>query len=68
MGPILSSLVNLQAIETELRKTQQRLKQAQQVVLRQEIQIKHLQEASAAKKEETKLRLGHVECDGEAEV
>jgi len=60
MGPILSSLVNLQAIETELRKTQQRLKQAQQVILRQEIQIKHLQEASAAKKEETKLtRLHH---------
>ena len=59
MGPILSSLVNLQAIETELRKTQQRLKQAQQVVLRQEIQIKHLQEASGAKKEETKLTRIH---------
>ncbi|GAG34163.1 unnamed protein product, partial [marine sediment metagenome] len=59
MGPILSSLVNLQAIETELRKTQQRLKQAQQVVLRQEIQIKHLQEASVAKKEETKLTRIH---------
>jgi len=60
MGPILSSLVNLQAIETELRKTQQRLKQAQQVIQRQEIQIKHLQEASVPKKEETKLtRLQH---------
>jgi predicted nucleic acid-binding Zn-ribbon protein len=60
MGPILSSLVNLQAIETELRKTQQRLKQAQQVVQRQEIQINRLQEAAHAKKEETKLtRIQH---------
>jgi len=60
MGPILSSLVNLQAIETELRKTQQRLKQAQQIVLRQEMHIKQLQEASGAKKEEIKLtRLQH---------
>ena len=49
MGPILSSLVNLQAIETELRKTQQRLQQAQQIILRQEMQIQRLQEAFGAK-------------------
>lgn len=61
MGPILSSLVHLQAIETELRKTQQRLRQAQNVVVRQELQIKRLQEAAAAKKEETKLT--HVQHD-----
>ena len=60
MGPILSSLVNLQAIETELRKTQQRLQQAQQIILRQEMQIQRLQEAFGAKKEETKLtRIQH---------
>jgi uncharacterized protein len=60
MGPILSSLVDLQAIESELRKTQQKLKLAQQTVLRQEFQIKRLQEAGAAKTEEAKLtRIQH---------
>ena len=55
MGPILSSLVSLQAIETDLRKTQQRLKQTQQVVLRQEQQIQRLRDAVSAKREEIKL-------------
>jgi len=60
MGPILSSLVNLQTIETELRKTQQNLKQSQQTILRQEHHIKKLSEAISAKKEEIKLtRMQH---------
>jgi len=60
MGPLLSSLVSLQSIETELRKKQQRLRQTQQVVRRQEQQIQRLTEAVAAKHEEIKLtRLQH---------
>ncbi|KPK74760.1 MAG: hypothetical protein AMJ79_13255 [Phycisphaerae bacterium SM23_30] len=55
MGPILSSLVNLQGVEGELRKTQKRLKQVQQIILRQQYQIKQYQDALAAKREEIKL-------------
>jgi uncharacterized protein len=60
MGPILSSLVNLQSIETQLRKTEQRLKQSQQALSRQEQQIQRLHGALAAKREEIKLtRMQH---------
>lgn len=60
MGPLLSSLVSLQSIETELRKKQQRLRQTQQIVRRQEQQIQRLAEGVAAKREEIKLtRLQH---------
>ncbi len=60
MGPILSSLVTLQAVEGELRKTQKKLKHIQQVVLKQQHQISQLQNAHNAKKEEIKLtRIQH---------
>jgi len=59
MGPILSSLVILQGVEGELRKTQKKLKQIQQVVLKQQHHITQLQNAHAAKKEEIKLTLMH---------
>jgi len=55
MGPVLSSLVNLQTVECELRVAQQKLKRTKQTVARQEQQIARLQEALAAKKEEIKL-------------
>ena len=60
MGPILSSLVTLQGVEGELRKTQKKLKHIQQVVLRQQHLITQLQNAHNAKKEEIKLtRMQH---------
>ena len=60
MGPILSSLVNLQEVEGKLRKTQKKLKMAQQVVLRQQTQIKRLEDALEAKQKEIKLtRMRH---------
>ncbi|MBN1844073.1 MAG: hypothetical protein JW810_00195 [Sedimentisphaerales bacterium] len=59
-------MVQLQTIESELRKTQQRLRLARQVVLHQEYQIKKLQEASIAKKEEIKLtRVQHDKLEME---
>ena len=60
MGPILSSLVTLQGVEGELRKTQKNLKKIQQVVLRQQHLITQLQNALIAKRNEIKLtRMQH---------
>lgn len=61
MGPVLSSLVNLQAVETELRQTQQKLKRTRRAVTRQEQQIAHLNEALAAKHEEIRLARMHYD-------
>ena len=55
MGPLLGSLVNLQSIELELRRTKQKLKKNRQVVLAQDQRITQLQAALKAKQEEIKL-------------
>jgi len=55
MGPILSSLVQLQIVELELRKTRKKLKKGQLAVAAQEQRIVQLQAALAAKHEEIKL-------------
>ena len=52
MGPVLTSLVDLQAVENELRNTKAKLKKANQALLRQQHKIKQLQESQIAKKEQ----------------
>jgi len=60
MDQVTSSLVNLQAIESRLRKTRKKLKKGQQILLKQEHHIKQLEAAQVAKHEEIKLtRLQH---------
>jgi predicted nucleic acid-binding Zn-ribbon protein len=60
MGPILSSLIDLQGVEGELRTAQKKLKKIQQVVLKQQYQIKQLEDALTAKRGEVKLtRMQH---------
>lgn len=61
MGPTLSSLVDLQAIETKVRKTRKELKRGQQQVKRQQIKIEQLEAALHAKTEEIKLTT--MQCD-----
>jgi len=55
MGPILSSLIDLQAIETKIRKTKKELKKGQEVINKQRRRIEQLQAAIIAKHEEIKL-------------
>ena len=55
MGPILTALVNLQAIENELRKARKKLKKGQQQIAIQQQRITQLEAAHLAKKEEIKL-------------
>ena len=55
MGPILTALVNLQAIENELRKARKKLKKGQQQIAIQQQRITQLEAAHQAKKEEIKL-------------
>jgi len=55
MGPILSSLVELQVIENKVRKTNKELKAAIQRVRKQEAKIERLKGALKAKQEEIKL-------------
>ena len=52
MGPVLTSLVDLQAVENELRNTKAKLKKANQALLRQQHKIKQLHESQIAKKEQ----------------
>ncbi len=52
MGPVLTSLVDLQAVENELRNTKAKLKKANQALLRQQHKIKQLQESQVAKKDQ----------------
>ncbi len=54
MGPVLSSLVDLQAVENELRNTRAKLKKANQTLLRQQHKINQLQESILNQKEMTK--------------
>lgn len=55
MGPILSSLVDLQLVEYEVRKTKERLKKTKRTILKKEHSIKQHEGALNAKKEEIKL-------------
>ena len=54
MGPVLSSLVDLQAVENDLRTTRAKLKKANQTLLRQQNKIKQLQESIISYKEQIK--------------
>ena len=62
MGPILSSLVDLQAVEHKIRRTEEKLRKGNKAILRQELHIKQLQETIAAKHEE--IKLSRVQYDG----
>ena len=55
MGPVLSSLVDLQAIENQVRTTQKELNKGKQQIRKQQRRIEQLQAALQAKKEEIKL-------------
>lgn len=55
MGPILSSLIDLQAIETKIRKTEKELKKGQEVIDKQRHRIEQFRAAIVAKREEIKL-------------
>ncbi|MCF7958450.1 MAG: hypothetical protein K9M57_08385 [Phycisphaerae bacterium] len=55
MGPILSSLIDLQLVEYEVRKTKERLKKSKRAILKKEHSIKQHEGALNAKKEEIKL-------------
>ena len=69
MGPILSSLITLQGVEGELRKTQKKLKFIRQGVLKQQHLITQLQNALNAKREEIKLtRMQHDKLELELRV
>ncbi len=69
MGPILSSLVNLQGIETKVRRTQKELNRGQQVIKKQQHRIEQLKAALLAKNEEIKMsrmQFDRLELDREA--
>lgn len=55
MGPILNSLVELQRIEIDLRKTRARLSRGEQRIKAQKQRIEQLQAGLMAKQEESKL-------------
>jgi predicted nucleic acid-binding Zn-ribbon protein len=66
MGPVLSSLVELQSVETRLRQAEQKLKRTRRAVTRQELQIARLKEALAARHEDirlTRLHYDRIELD-----
>jgi uncharacterized protein len=55
MGLILSSLVDLQAIENQVRRTEKELRKGQRQVKQQQCRIEHLQATIRANQEEIKL-------------
>ncbi len=55
MGPVLSSLVNLQTVENELRITKSKLNKGKQSILRQQHAIRQLEGALEAKQGEIKI-------------
>ena len=55
MGPVLSSLVNLQKVENELRITRSKLNKGKQGILRQQHAIRQLEGALEAKQGEIKI-------------
>ena len=66
MGPKLTALVNLQAIDGELRKARKRLKMGTQAITKQQQHIVELEGALAAKNDEiklTRLQAGKLELE-----
>ncbi len=61
MGPILSSLVDLQLVEYEVRKTKERLTKSKRAILKKQHSIKQNEAALAAKKDE--VMHTKVQCD-----
>jgi predicted nucleic acid-binding Zn-ribbon protein len=66
MGPVLSGLIRLQSVENRLRAAKAKLTRCRRNVIIQENQIRILQNALEAKKEETKLtkvQFGRLELE-----
>ncbi len=61
MGPVLDGLVKLQSVENRLRAAKAKLARGRRSVIIQENQVRSLQSALEAKKEETQLT--KVQCD-----
>ena len=61
MGPVLNGLVKLQSVENRLRAAKAKLARCRRSVIIQENQVRSLQSALEAKKEETQLT--KVQCD-----
>lgn len=61
MGPVLNGLVKLQSVENRLRAAKAKLARCRRSVIIQENQVRTLQSAIEAKKEETQLT--KVQCD-----
>ncbi|MBN1765484.1 MAG: hypothetical protein JW860_09530 [Sedimentisphaerales bacterium] len=61
MGPILSSLVELQAIESRVRDTKKELEKGQQVLKKQLRRIQQLKSALETKRED--IKLSRMQCD-----
>jgi len=61
MGPVLNGLVKLQSVENRLRAAKAKLTRCRRSVIIQENQVRSLQSALEAKKEETQLT--KIQCD-----
>ncbi|MBN1362535.1 MAG: hypothetical protein JW993_18200 [Sedimentisphaerales bacterium] len=61
MGPVLNGLIKLQSVENRLRAAKAKLARSRRSVIIQENQVRSLQSALEAKKEETQLT--KVQCD-----
>ncbi len=61
MGPVLNGLIQLQSVENRLRAAKAKLARCRRSVIIQENQVRTLQSAIEAKKEETQLT--KVQCD-----
>jgi predicted nucleic acid-binding Zn-ribbon protein len=61
MGPVLNGLIKLQSVENRLRAAQAQLARCRRSVIIQENQVRSLQNALEAKKEE--IQLTKVQCD-----
>jgi len=61
MGPLLNGLIKLQSVENRLRAAKAKLARCRRTVIIQENQVRSLQNALEAKKEE--LQLTKVQCD-----
>ena len=61
MGPVLDGLVRLQSVENRLRAAKAKLARCRRSVIIQENQVRSLQSALEAKKEETQLT--KIQCD-----
>jgi predicted nucleic acid-binding Zn-ribbon protein len=61
MGPVLNGLIKLQSVENRLRAAKAKLARSRRSVIIQENQVRSLQSALEAKKEETQLT--KIQCD-----